>query len=101
MTAITGNTYPHRAEFRAMGGQWDAGAKAWMVPDEKADEARALLTGGNAGRRRTTQRQATQYRGGHDLTKYGSGRGYLGTDENGHAHFGTRCNCEDYPCCGH
>lgn len=43
-TAITGNTYPHRDALRAMGGVWDAAQKAWMVPADRADEARALVT---------------------------------------------------------
>jgi hypothetical protein len=41
MALIGGNTYPHRAELRAMGGDWDAGLKARRVPEAKA-EARAL-----------------------------------------------------------
>ena len=47
MTAITGNTYPVKDKLKAMGARWNADAKAWMVPDEKADAARALV-GGNA-----------------------------------------------------
>lgn len=43
---ITGNTYPVREELKALGGKWDAERKVWMVPQEKGDEARALVAGG-------------------------------------------------------
>jgi hypothetical protein len=43
MIAITGNTYPVRAELKALGGKWDPARKAWLVPPAKADEARRLV----------------------------------------------------------
>lgn len=43
MIAISGNTYPVKDELKALGGRWDADAKAWMVPDAKAAAARALV----------------------------------------------------------
>jgi hypothetical protein len=51
MTAITGNTYPVRQQLKALGGRWDAGRKCWMVPDDKADEARAMVPVGSSGPR--------------------------------------------------
>ena len=45
MTAITGNTYPVKDAIKAMGGRWNADQKSWMVPDEKADDARKLVSG--------------------------------------------------------
>ena len=45
MTAITGNTYPVRDRLKAIGGRWDAAAKAWMVPDSVAGQARAIVAG--------------------------------------------------------
>jgi hypothetical protein len=42
---ITGNTFPVKDQLRAMGGKWDADAKGWRVPADKADEARALVAG--------------------------------------------------------
>lgn len=45
MVAVSGNTYPVKDALRAMGGKWDASAKAWLVPDEKAEEAKALVAG--------------------------------------------------------
>jgi hypothetical protein len=42
---ITGNTYPVKDQLRAMGGRWDAEAKGWAVPADKADAARALVSG--------------------------------------------------------
>jgi len=43
--AITGNTYPVKDQLKALGGRWDAARKAWMVPEDKADKARALVSG--------------------------------------------------------
>jgi hypothetical protein len=31
-TIWTGNTYPIRDAIKALGGKWDAGRKAWIVP---------------------------------------------------------------------
>lgn len=50
MTAITGNTYPVKDQIKALGGKWDADRKAWMVPDDQADAAKALVSGAPAGR---------------------------------------------------
>ena len=44
--AITGNTYPVKDQIKALGGRWDAARKAWMVPADRADAARRLVTGG-------------------------------------------------------
>jgi hypothetical protein len=46
---ITGNTYPVKDQIKALGGRWDADAKGWRVPENKADEARALVAGGSTG----------------------------------------------------
>lgn len=43
MTNVSGNTYPVRDQIRALGGKWNANAKAWQVPDERAEEAKALV----------------------------------------------------------
>ena len=43
--AVTGNTYPVKDQIKALGGRWDAARKAWMVPANRADEARALAGG--------------------------------------------------------
>lgn len=43
MVAISGNTYPVKDQIKALGGRWNADAKAWMVPADKADEARRLV----------------------------------------------------------
>lgn len=40
---ITGNTYPVRDKLKALGGRWNANAKGWDVPSEKASEAKALV----------------------------------------------------------
>jgi len=43
MVTVLGNTYPVRDRLRALGGQWDAVAKAWRVPSSRADMARAAV----------------------------------------------------------
>lgn len=44
MVLITGNTYPVKEQIKAMGGRWDADAKGWRVPADKAEEAMALVS---------------------------------------------------------
>ena len=43
MIAIRGNTYPVKEQLKALGGQWNAARKAWMVPDDKAQEAERIV----------------------------------------------------------
>lgn len=45
MVAISGNTFPVKDELKALGGKWDADSKCWKVPDDKAQEAQALVAG--------------------------------------------------------
>lgn len=40
---IHGNTYPVREQLKAMGGRWDGQAKVWRVPQEYAEQARAIV----------------------------------------------------------
>lgn len=40
---ITGNTYPVKDAIKAMGGRWDAAAKGWRVPADKAAQAQGLV----------------------------------------------------------
>lgn len=85
--AITGNTYPVRTELRNLGGEWDKGEKAWMVPSDKAEEAKALVGGrGRHGERAAARSQSYKPSNYRPTSKYRT--------------FG-RCSCEDYPCCGH
>ena len=46
--AITGNTFPVKDALKALGGRWNGDEKAWMVPESKATEARALVSGAGA-----------------------------------------------------
>ena len=46
--AITGNTFPVKDAIKALGGRWNPDRKAWMVPADRADEARKLLAGAPA-----------------------------------------------------
>lgn len=89
MTLITGNTYPHRAELRAMGGEWDASVKGWRLPEDKAEDARDLVQSMRprvtmAGRGRTPRGQSyyTRFSSGAEVYVNRAGR------------------CIDSPCCG-
>ena len=43
MGLITGNTFAVKDALKHLGGRWDAQAKGWQVPDERAEEAQALV----------------------------------------------------------
>ncbi len=56
MIAITGNTYSVREKLKALGCRWDAGRKCWLAPEDRAEQAQALVKpsrGGNGYRPRT------------------------------------------------
>lgn len=57
MKKIDGNTYPVRTRLAALGGRWDSRAKAWMVPEDKAEQAKALVASAPADRRECTVAQ--------------------------------------------
>jgi hypothetical protein len=46
MKAITGNTFPVKDKLKALGGKWDADNKVWKVPDDKEQEAKAIVAAG-------------------------------------------------------
>jgi hypothetical protein len=46
MKAITGNTYPVKDKLKSLGGKWDADNKVWKVPDDKEQEAKAIVAAG-------------------------------------------------------
>jgi hypothetical protein len=87
-TLITGNTYPVKDQIRALGGSWDAAARGWRVPADRAEEARAIVASAPAGRssnRRGRSRYVSNY------TRFASGAEY---------YVNKRGRCEDAPCCG-
>lgn len=85
MTMITGNTYPVKDQLRALGGKWNRSAQGWEVPDEKAEEARALVAGAGPAKPRDSYRRGR---------RYGSARVGRDSFQN------KRGRCEDAPCCG-
>ncbi len=90
LVAVSGNTYPVRDQLRAMGGQWDKAARAWMMPEAQAEAARAIVDGAGPVAPRSFGRSSYRPRYRSDaFTGRNAGR------------YGGRCNCEDYPCCGH
>lgn len=92
MTLITGNTYPVRAELKALGGTWSKVQQGWLVPDDRAEEARALVDGAPAEPRFTRK---PRYAGGRNpyagVTRFSSGAT---------VYRNPRGRCEDAPCCG-
>lgn len=49
---VTGNTYQHQRTIKALGGEWDAARKGWIVGDKAAEW---LNTPSNFGRRAIRQ----------------------------------------------
>jgi len=49
MTTITGNTFAVKDQLKALGGRWNADAKGWDVPDDRAERAREIVA--SAGER--------------------------------------------------
>lgn len=88
MTTITGNTYPVKEQIKALGGTWNKAAQGWNVPDDKADQARALVA--SAGPSTFTPRKTNRYQGSHYARFSGGGEVYTN----------RRGRCEDAPCCG-
>lgn len=86
MTLITGNTYPVRAELKALGGTWSKTQQGWIVPDDRTEEARALVAGApestRSARPTGRSRVVTRFSSGATVTRNARGR------------------CIDAPCCG-
>lgn len=70
MTPINGNTYPVKDKLRAIGGKWDAARKCWLVPDNRADEARKLVANAPASQR-PSKPKSTCYSCGCEFYGYG------------------------------
>jgi hypothetical protein len=91
MQLITGNTYPVREFIKALGGTWNKAGKGWLVPEDQADAARALVAGAPAAAARKPRRRSNdsdyvsnvyRFAGGAVIYRNKAGR------------------CEDAPCCG-
>ena len=94
MITITGTTYPVRQKLRDLGGRWNPDAQGWDVPDNKADEARAIVAAAGPStytprpRRRPYSGRRSRYAG---YTRFSSGA---------EVYTNPRGRCEDAPCCG-
>ena len=91
MQLITGNTYPVRQEIKALGGKWNPPRQGWEVPDDNAEQARALVAGSPSSPPRTGRGRASSRGRGSYVTRFSSGA-TLYTNRGG--------RCEDAPCCG-
>lgn len=85
---ITGNTYPVRAQLRALGGEWDASAQGWRIPVTQAPAARELVQQQGAA---PARRPARRHRTVSHYTRFSSGA---------EVYTNRRGRCEDAPCCG-
>jgi len=70
---ITGNTYPVRAEMRALGGTWEARLLGWSVPMANEEKARAIVAGAGPGEARAPRPGRRRYQGGSNYTRFASG----------------------------
>jgi hypothetical protein len=59
---LSGNTYPVKDELKALGCKWDADAKCWTAPADKADEARAVIAKGGSGAASTERKPFKHYK---------------------------------------
>jgi hypothetical protein len=89
MKLINGNTYPVRTEMKALGGTWEKRSQGWLVPDDCAEEAQALVDAAPVQERssrysggRSRSRGVTRFAGGAEVYRNPQGR------------------CVDAPCCG-
>jgi hypothetical protein len=84
--AITGNTYPVKEQLKALGAKWNADQKAWMVTEDKAQAAQAIVANAGPKKAFTGTRTATAARsfGARRSTRYCDECGELATP-------GTRC----------
>lgn len=92
MQTITGNTYPVRAQIKALGGRWNPDAQGWDVPDDKADEARRIVDAAGP----STYVPKSSYR----RPRYSRYAGYTRFSGGGESYRNPRGRCIDAPCCG-
>ena len=43
LVALTGDTYPVRAQLKVLGALWDSAGRVWRIAPEKAAQAQALV----------------------------------------------------------
>lgn len=71
---IAGNTFPVKEQLKSMGGRWDAVAKGWRVPADKAAEARKLVAGAprsqSAGKTYPSRRAVRRDDPGYSCSSY-------------------------------
>lgn len=101
MALITGNTYPVKESIKALGGKWNKAAQGWDVPEEKADQARALVEAAGPARERSydfsrsashnRRRRGYSSRYASNVARFSSGA---------EVYVNKRGRCEDAPCCG-
>jgi hypothetical protein len=91
MTLITGNTYPVKDAIKELGGTWSKAKQGWLVPDDKADQARALVGMAATHYKESSPRSSRPSRYRSNYARFAGG---------GEAYVNKRGCCEDAPCCG-
>jgi len=90
LVLITGNTFPVKEHLKALGGRWNAASKGWMVPEARAEEARAIVAGAGAPARAVRVSPRTNAYGrracvtGGNCSSFGTGRDCGGYDCDGY-----------------
>jgi len=98
--AITGNTFSVKDELKALGGRWNPEQKAWMVPDDKADQARALV---NKAPKSTPRKQGGVY-DANKFNGYGARKGGYRkacVSDGNCSSMGSGRSCGGYDCDGY
>lgn len=55
LVAISGNTYPVKEQLKSLGARWNGDGKCWMVSPDKAEQARAIVSGAGPKQPHMTQ----------------------------------------------
>lgn len=87
---VTENTYPVKDQIKALGGRWDAVAKGWRVPADKADDANKLV----ASAPKSSPRRSSGYRSGRNYRRgYRDWAGDASTCSCDMCRSGSECLC--------
>jgi len=91
---ITGDTYRVRHEIKALGGQWNARRKGWLLPQDQWEAAEQQLT---------YQDDIPDEEEFHasETRKYDDYVSHFTVTSSGHEMYRNKNGrCEDAPCCG-
>jgi hypothetical protein len=92
---VQGNTYPVRAELKALGGKWNPRKKGWLLPCDMWEAAEQAMWEPESGKDFDEL----------ETEKYNAVRSdyisHLSVTSSGHEMYQNKQGrCEDAPCCG-